>query len=41
MSAGGTVVTFEVAGGKAAAFSVMNAFGLIAVSNNLGIPNRW
>jgi O-succinylhomoserine sulfhydrylase len=36
MSAGGTVVTFEVAGGKDAAFSVMNAFGLIAVSNNLG-----
>ena len=36
MSAGGTVVTFEVAGGKEAAFSVMNAFGLIAVSNNLG-----
>jgi O-succinylhomoserine sulfhydrylase len=36
MSAGGTVVTFEVAGGKDAAFSVMNSFGLIAVSNNLG-----
>ena len=36
MSAGGTVVTFEVSGGKDAAFSVMNAFGLIAVSNNLG-----
>jgi len=36
MSAGGTVVTFEVAGGKDAAFNVMNAFGLIAVSNNLG-----
>ena len=36
MSAGGTVVTFEVAGGKEAAFSVMNSFGLIAVSNNLG-----
>ncbi len=36
MTAGGTVVTFEVAGGKPAAFSVMNAFGLIAVSNNLG-----
>jgi O-succinylhomoserine sulfhydrylase len=36
MQAGGTVVTFEVAGGKAAAFRVMNAFGLIAVSNNLG-----
>ncbi|HUB16442.1 MAG TPA: O-succinylhomoserine sulfhydrylase [Acetobacteraceae bacterium] len=36
MKAGGTVVTFEVAGGKDAAFAVMNAFGLIAVSNNLG-----
>jgi O-succinylhomoserine sulfhydrylase len=36
MSAGGTVVTFEVAGGKEAAFRVMNRFGLIAVSNNLG-----
>jgi O-succinylhomoserine sulfhydrylase len=36
MRAGGTVVTFEVAGGKEAAFNVMNAFGLIAVSNNLG-----
>jgi len=36
MQAGGTVVTFEVAGGKQAAFAAMNAFGLIAVSNNLG-----
>jgi O-succinylhomoserine sulfhydrylase len=36
MTAGGTVVTFEVAGGKEAAFNVMNAFGLIALSNNLG-----
>jgi O-succinylhomoserine sulfhydrylase len=36
MTAGGTVVTFEVAGGKDAAFRVMNAFGLIAISNNLG-----
>lgn len=36
MSAGGTVVTFEVAGGKDAAFRVMNAFRLIAISNNLG-----
>ncbi len=36
MSAGGTVVTFEVAGGKTAAFRAMNAFELIAVSNNLG-----
>jgi O-succinylhomoserine sulfhydrylase len=36
MTAGGTVVTFEVAGGKAGAFKVMNAFQLIAISNNLG-----
>jgi O-succinylhomoserine sulfhydrylase len=36
MTAGGTVVTFEVAGGKTGAFQVMNGFQLIAVSNNLG-----
>jgi len=36
MSGGGTVVTFEVAGGKAAAFRLMNALQLIAISNNLG-----
>jgi O-succinylhomoserine sulfhydrylase len=36
MTAGGTVVTFEVAGGKESAFQVMNGFQLIAVSNNLG-----
>ncbi len=36
MTAGGTVVTFEVKGGKDAAFRVMNAFQLIAISNNLG-----
>ncbi len=36
MTGGGTVVTFEVAGGKVAAFMVMNAFRLIAMSNNLG-----
>jgi O-succinylhomoserine sulfhydrylase len=36
MTDGGTVVTFEVAGGKDAAFCVMNSFGLIALSNNLG-----
>ena len=36
MTAGGTVVTFEVADGKDGAFKVMNAFGLIAISNNLG-----
>jgi O-succinylhomoserine sulfhydrylase len=36
MKGGGTVVTFEVAGGKDAAFTVMNALNLVAVSNNLG-----
>jgi O-succinylhomoserine sulfhydrylase len=36
MTGGGTVVTFEVAGGKDGAFRVMNGFRLIAVSNNLG-----
>ena len=36
MTGGGTLVTFEVAGGKPAAFRMMNAFRLIAVSNNLG-----
>ena len=36
MTGGGTVVTFEVTGGKDGAFRVMNGFELIAVSNNLG-----
>jgi O-succinylhomoserine sulfhydrylase len=36
MTAGGTLVTFEIAGGKAAAFRAMNALQVIAVSNNLG-----
>ena len=36
MSGGGTVVTFEVHGGKDAAFAIMNQFRLIAISNNLG-----
>ena len=35
MSAGGTMVTFELAD-QAAAFAAMNGFELIAVSNNLG-----
>ena len=30
------MVTFEVAGGKPAAFAAMNALRLIAISNNLG-----
>ncbi len=36
MAAGGTLVTFEIAGGKDAAFRVMNALRLIVISNNLG-----
>jgi O-succinylhomoserine sulfhydrylase len=36
MTAGGTLVTFELAGGKSAAFRFMNALRLIAISNNLG-----
>jgi O-succinylhomoserine sulfhydrylase len=36
MSEGGTLVTFEVEGGKSAAFRLMNALRLIAISNNLG-----
>jgi O-succinylhomoserine sulfhydrylase len=36
MSAGGTLVSFELAGGKAAAFRFMNALKLVAISNNLG-----
>ena len=36
MRAGGTVVTFELAGGKPAAFKMLNALRLIAISNNLG-----
>jgi O-succinylhomoserine sulfhydrylase len=36
MSAGGTIVSFELAGGKPAAFRVLDALRLIRVSNNLG-----
>ncbi len=36
MTAGGTVVSFEVCGGKQAAFRMQNRLGLIAISNNLG-----
>ena len=36
MSGFGQVVTFEVAGGKAAAFRFLNALRLIKISNNLG-----
>jgi O-succinylhomoserine sulfhydrylase len=36
MTAGGTLVTFEVQGGKDHAFRVLNALRLVAISNNLG-----
>jgi O-succinylhomoserine sulfhydrylase len=36
MNAGGTVVTFEVEGGKAGAFNVLRNLELIDISNNLG-----
>ena len=36
MDGGGGVVTFEIEGGKPAAFKLANALGLIDISNNLG-----
>jgi len=36
MYGGGTVVTFEVVGGKDEAFAVMNALQIVDISNNLG-----
>jgi O-succinylhomoserine sulfhydrylase len=36
MAAGGSLVTFEVKGGKEAAFRFMNALKLVDISNNLG-----
>jgi O-succinylhomoserine sulfhydrylase len=36
MSGGGTIVAFELKGGKDAAFAMMNAFTIIGISNNLG-----
>jgi len=36
MTGGGQIVTFEVVGGKAAAFRFQNALSLIKLSNNLG-----
>ena len=36
MGGGSTLVTFEVAGGKAAAFRMANALSIIKISNNLG-----
>jgi O-succinylhomoserine sulfhydrylase len=36
MKSGGTMVTFEVEGGKARAFDVLRNLGIIDISNNLG-----
>jgi O-succinylhomoserine sulfhydrylase len=36
MSGGGTLVAFEVQGGKAGAFAFANALSIIGISNNLG-----
>ena len=36
MSGGGTLVAFEVIGGKLAAFKMANALSIIGISNNLG-----
>jgi O-succinylhomoserine sulfhydrylase len=36
MGSGGTLVTFEIAGGKEAAFRFMNALEIAKISNNLG-----
>ncbi|WP_374646875.1 O-succinylhomoserine sulfhydrylase [Tabrizicola sp.] len=36
MGSGGTLVTFEVAGGKEAAFRFMDALEIVKISNNLG-----
>jgi len=36
MGSGGTIVAFDVAGGKAAAFRFLNALQIIKISNNLG-----
>jgi O-succinylhomoserine sulfhydrylase len=36
MSLGGTMVTFEVAGGKKAAFNILRHLGIVDISNNLG-----
>jgi O-succinylhomoserine sulfhydrylase len=36
MSGGGTLVAFEVVGGREAAFRLLNALKLITISNNLG-----
>jgi O-succinylhomoserine sulfhydrylase len=36
MTGGGQVISFEVAGGKAGAFQLLNNLKLVKISNNLG-----
>jgi len=36
MTAGGTVLSFDLAGGKEAAFRFLNGLGIVTISNNLG-----
>jgi len=36
MTGGGTLVTFDVEGGKEAAFRLANALEIVKISNNLG-----
>jgi O-succinylhomoserine sulfhydrylase len=36
MGTGGTLVTFDIAGGKEAAFRALNALQVATISNNLG-----
>jgi O-succinylhomoserine sulfhydrylase len=36
MSGGGTLVAFELKGGKQAAFNLLNALNIVTISNNLG-----
>lgn len=36
MKDGGTVVTFDISGGRRAAFDILNALELVLISNNLG-----
>lgn len=36
MSGGGQIVTFDIAGGKASAFRMLNALRIVRISNNLG-----
>jgi O-succinylhomoserine sulfhydrylase len=36
MGAGGTVVSFDIAGGQAAAFRFLNELEIVTISNNLG-----